>query len=69
MKIDMISSPTNEHFLENKELSISIYPWANGEGLTISAHQSKEFTNIFHASMTWEQIDTLVAAIALARAS
>ena len=69
MKIDLISSPTKEHFLDNEALSISIYPWANCEGLTISAHQTKGFINIFHASMTWDQIDTLVAAIALARAS
>ena len=59
-----------EHFIENKNFAVSICPWGNLDGVTLSAHQTTKgvFTPIFHASLTWEQADTLIAALALVRA-
>ena len=62
----LITTPTTETFIEKGGVTVSIANWGNLDGCTVTVHEKS--TQLLCTSMTWEQLDMLIAALCAARA-
>lgn len=70
MQLDCIKTQTKEIFLEGPDITVSVYAWGNMEGCSFMVHgNGKEMPMRLAASLRWEELDTLLAALTLARSA
>lgn len=70
MKLETFTAATKEIFVEGNGLSVSAYPWANCEGVSVLLHSEGEDMPIRASfSLRWEELDALMVALAAVRAS
>lgn len=70
MKLETFIAETKEVFVEGKGLSVSAYPWANLEGVSVLLHSEGKDMPIRAAfSLRWEELDALMVALAAVRAA
>ncbi len=70
MKLSSVKTTTKEIFLEGPDITVSVYPWGNSEGCSFLVHGSgKEMPLRLAASLRWEELDTLLAALTVARSA
>ena len=67
MKLETIKTSTTETFVQHGDVAITITGWGNMEGANIMVN-GKYLANRMCVSMTWEEIDALIVALAAARA-
>jgi len=69
MKLETIKTQTTETYLAAKDYSVTVTPWGNQEGANVMmTTNSKDCVLKMAASLRWEEIDGLMAALAVARA-
>lgn len=66
MKMEHLISKVSEIFVENAGHTVTVTTWSNGEGVNILV-QGKDLTTILAGSLRWEDADSLIAALSLAR--
>lgn len=69
MKMEVLSSPTTEVFLEGAGTNVTTTTWSNGEGVNIMVCSGKEQCLRMAGSLRWEEADLLLACLAAARAT
>ena len=67
MNLETIKTSTTETFVQHGDVSITVTWWGNMEGANIMVN-GKDLTNRMCGSMSWEEIDALIVALAAARA-
>jgi hypothetical protein len=67
MKLQEFKHNTTEIFVEGKECSVTVNPWANMEGLNMMMH-GKDLSLRLAGALRWEDIDVLLVAFNAARA-
>ena len=68
MKLETIRTKTTETFLQGNDFSVTVTPWGNCEGASVMVN-GKDLSVKLAAAMRWEEIDMLIAALAVARAT
>lgn len=69
MKLETIKTQTTETYLAAKEHSVTVTAWGNHEGANVMmTSNTKDCALKMAACLRWEEIDTLIAALAVARA-
>lgn len=68
MKIETIKTSTTEIFLEGKDFTVTATNWANCEGANVICN-GKDLAIRAAFSMTWDELDLLITALAATRAS
>ena len=66
MNLEKIKTSTSETFVQHVGVSITITGWGNMEGANIMVN-GKDLTNRMCGSMSWEEIDALIVALAASR--
>lgn len=66
-KIETFVTRTSEVFATGSGISISATPWGNHEGLSYIINDDKGGMRTA-ASMRWEELDVMLAALSMARA-
>lgn len=70
MKLETFISQTKEIFVEGNGFNVTANPWANCEGVNVMIHGNGKDIPIRAAfSLRWEELDTLMVALAAARAA
>lgn len=70
MKLQSVKTTTTEIFLEGPDITVSVYQWGNLEGCSFLVHSNGGGCPIrLAASLRWEELDTLLAALTLARSA
>jgi len=70
MKLETFKSPTKETYVTGNGITVTVYDWANLEGCSFMIHQDGESMPLrCAASLRWEELDTLLVALAAARSS
>ena len=67
MKLETIVTKTTEVFIEGDNVSVTVNPWANCEGVSFMLH-GKDAAIRLAASLRWEELDILLVALQAARA-
>lgn len=70
MKLEAIKTDTKETFLEGSDVTVSVYQWGNLEGCSFLVHGNGSSMPLrVAASLRWEELDTLIAALTIARSA
>lgn len=69
IKLEAFTSQTKETYASGQGISVTVSHWANGEGCNLMVHGSGDQMPLRMAgAFRWEELDILLAALALARA-
>ena len=65
MNLETIKTPTNEVFVQQGDMTITVTQWGNMEGVNIMV-TGKDLTIRMSCAMTWQEIAALQVALAAA---
>lgn len=68
MKLETISSPSKEIYIECNGVTVTANCWSNFEGVNIMMH-SKDLALRLSGALRWEEVDALLVALTAARAA
>ena len=68
MRLEAIKSFATEIFLETKDGAVTVNPWSNQEGANVML-TTKDGAVKMAGCLRWEEIDCLLAALAVARST
>lgn len=67
-KLQTFTSLTKETYAAGNGITVTVSHWANCEGCNLMIHGNDEKTLRMAGAFRWEELDILLAALAVARA-
>lgn len=68
MKLETITAPSREIYLEHEDGAVIVNTWSNLEGVNVMLHGKGEGQPLHMAgALRWSEVDALIAALAAAR--
>lgn len=69
MNLEVFRGPTSEIFVQGDDITVTVNPWANHEGVNVMMHGKGDGGLALRAAFAarWEELDALVVAVTAAR--
>lgn len=70
MKLETLTSPSKEVFLDAGDLTVTVNTWSNMEGASLMVHgKGPDLPLRMAGAFRWEEMDAILVALAAARAA